>query len=183
MAGLITQGDNWRTASITTFYSAKLNSAQHNYLVHEIEMLAGIETMLRYKDILQGIYFKWITDYKGLMYLVNQKNLLGQQACWMEKISSFVFEVVYIAKSDKVVADALSRLYLDDSEGMFQSRTKFMYYDVMDNDKPSYVEGSSLSMVTWKPQKLPGAEMGCPESLKEFAVHMCDCFVLRGPGE
>lgn len=63
-------------ASIASFYSVKLNSAQRNYLVHEIEMLARVETM-----------------------------------------------------------------------------------------------------------PLPGAEMGCPESLKEFAVRMHDCFILRGPGE
>ena len=47
ISGLVSQGDNWRTARIAAFYSAKLNPAQQNYPVHEIEMLAGIETMLR----------------------------------------------------------------------------------------------------------------------------------------
>ena len=46
VAGVISQGDNWKTAHVTAFYSAKLNSAQRNYPVHEIEMLAGVETML-----------------------------------------------------------------------------------------------------------------------------------------
>jgi hypothetical protein len=40
-------------------------------------MLAGVETMLRYRDILQGIKFIWITDHKGLIHLLNQKNLTG----------------------------------------------------------------------------------------------------------
>lgn len=93
IAGLISQGSEWKTAKIAAFYSAKLNSAQRNYPVHEIEMLAGIETMLRYKDI-----------------LVNQKSLSGRQARWMEKISSFIFEVVYVAGIENVVADALSRI-------------------------------------------------------------------------
>ena len=48
VAGLISQGDDWRTARIAAFYSAKLNPAQQNYPVHEIEMLAGVETMLRH---------------------------------------------------------------------------------------------------------------------------------------
>ena len=43
-------------------------------------MLAGIETMLRYKDILQGIHFRWITDHKGLIHLLNQRDLSGCQA-------------------------------------------------------------------------------------------------------
>jgi hypothetical protein len=94
IAGLISQGVDWKTAKIAAFYSAKLNSAQRNYPVHEIEMLAGIETMLRYRDILQGVHFKWITDHRGLINLINQKSLSGRQARWMEKISSFMFDVV-----------------------------------------------------------------------------------------
>jgi hypothetical protein len=38
ISGVISQGNDWKT---------KLNSAQQNYPVHEIEMFAGIETMLR----------------------------------------------------------------------------------------------------------------------------------------
>ena len=52
ISGVVSQGPDWKTAKIAAFYSAKLNSAQQNYLVHEIEMLAGIEMMLRYADIL-----------------------------------------------------------------------------------------------------------------------------------
>jgi hypothetical protein len=46
VAGVIAQGPDWKSARVVAFYSAKLNSAQQNYPVHEIEMLAGIETML-----------------------------------------------------------------------------------------------------------------------------------------
>ena len=59
------------------FFSAKMNPAQQNYPVHEQEMLAGIEGMLRYWNILQGTKFTWLTDHKGLIHLYNQKNLLG----------------------------------------------------------------------------------------------------------
>ena len=70
IAGLISQEDESKTVSNAVFYSAKLNSAQWNP-VHEIEMFAGIETMLRYKDILQGIHFKWIIDQiKGICLYV-----------------------------------------------------------------------------------------------------------------
>ena len=49
ISGVISQGGDWKTAWIAAFYSAKLNAAQQNYPVHEIEMLAGVETMLRYQ--------------------------------------------------------------------------------------------------------------------------------------
>lgn len=134
ISGLVSQGNDWKTARIAAFYSAKLNSAQQNYPVHEIEMLAGIETMLRHVDILQGTKFKWLTDHKGLIYLLNQKNLSGQQARWLEKISSFTFEVVYIAGSENVVADALSRIYSNDSAGTEWARSEYTYHDVVDDD-------------------------------------------------
>ena len=134
VSGLVSQGDDWKTARIAAFYSAKLNAAQQNYPVHEIEMLAGVETMLRHVDILQGVNFRWSTDYKGLIYLLNQKNLSGRQARWLEKISSFTFEVVYIAGSENVVADALSRIYSNDSMGTERAKSEFTYHDVVDDD-------------------------------------------------
>ena len=73
VSGLVSQGEDWKTAKIAAFYSAKLNPAQQNYPVHEIEMLAGVETMLRHVDILQGTKFRWLTDHKGLTHLLNQK--------------------------------------------------------------------------------------------------------------
>ena len=134
ISGLVSQGEDWNTAKIAAFYSAKLNSAQQNYPVHEIEMLAGIETMLRHTDILQGVRFKWLTDHKGLIHLLNQKNLSGRQARWLEKISSFSFEVVYIAGSENVVADALSRMYSNDSPGTVRAASEFTCHDVLDDD-------------------------------------------------
>jgi len=80
ISGVVSQGPKWKTAKVAAFYSAKLNPAQQNYPTHEIEMLVGIETMMHYRDLLQGARFKWITDHKGLIHLLNQKNLSGRQA-------------------------------------------------------------------------------------------------------
>ncbi|KAJ3500276.1 hypothetical protein NMY22_g19310 [Coprinellus aureogranulatus] len=74
IAGVISQGKDWKTANVAAFFSAKLNSAQQNYAVHEIELLAGIESMLRYRDILQGVHFRWYTDHKGLTHFLEQRN-------------------------------------------------------------------------------------------------------------
>lgn len=85
-------------------------------------------------DILQGAQFQWLMDHKGLTYLVNQKNLSGRQARWLGKISSFSFKVVYIEGSENVVADALSRLYSNDSPSTHWSQSEFTYHDVVDDD-------------------------------------------------
>ena len=191
VAGLVSQGSDWRDAKIAAFYSAKLNSAQQNYPVHEIEMLAGIETMLRQRDLLQGASFKWITDHKGLIHLMKQKNLSGRQARWLEKISEFDFEVIYVPGTENVVADALSRLYSNDDSRTVRSRSEYTYFDVLDEDQPE----TSIPMpilagiearvaVVKRPRKVvPPAETGRAETAKEFAARMKNHFVLRGPVE
>ena len=97
-------------------------------------MLAGVETMLQHTNILQGTCFKWLTDHKGLIYLLNQKNLSGHPAHWLEKISTFNFEVVYIAGSENVVANALSCLYANDSLGMVCTWGEFTLHHMVDDD-------------------------------------------------
>jgi RNase H-like domain found in reverse transcriptase len=134
IAGVVSQGKDWKTANVAAFYSAKLNSAQQNYLVHEIELMAGIEMMLWHADILQGVRFRWVTDHKNLTHLLNQKNLSGRQAQWLEKISLFDFKVVYILGSENILADALSRMYAYDSPGTVRVQSEYSYVDVVDND-------------------------------------------------
>ncbi len=135
------------------FYSAKLNPAQQNYLVHEIEMLAGVECMLRHRDILQGLKFTWITDHKGLVHLYNQKTLSGRQACWMEKLGEFDFEVQYVLGAENVLADALSRLWSNESPGMVHGCGVYTYHDVIDNNS---IETHGISMPV-----LVGVEASC----------------------
>jgi hypothetical protein len=134
IAGVVCQGDDWRGAKVAAFFSAKLNSAQQNYPVHEIEMLAGIEAMLRHRDILQGCKFPWVTDHKGLIHLINQKNLSGRQVRWIEKISSFDFEVKYVPGTENILADALSRIYSNEAPGTVRARSEYTYHDVVSNN-------------------------------------------------
>ena len=195
VAGLVSQGDDWQTARIAAFYSAKLNPGQQNYPVHEIEMLAGVETMLHHCDILQGANFKWIMDHKGLIHLLRQKNLSGRQAHWCKKISEFNFEIVYVPGTESVVADTLSQMYSNDSGGTIHALSEYTYFDVINDDIkvdgalditiPLLARINATLAVQWKPwaaQKVPfPAETGQPETSKEFAARMKGHFTLRGP--
>jgi hypothetical protein len=185
IAGVVSQGKNWKMADVAAFYSAKLNSAQQNYPVHEIELMAGIKTMLRHADILQGVRFRWVTDHKGLTHLLNQKNLSGRQARWLEKISSFDFEVVYILGSENVLADALSRMYAYDSPGTVRAQSEYSYVDVVDDDTSqlsTLSRGLPISMLAgMEARVMTLRHLPRPESSREFAKRMVNRFALRGP--
>ncbi|KAL7280814.1 LOW QUALITY PROTEIN: hypothetical protein ACG7TL_005758 [Trametes sanguinea] len=129
IAGVVTQGKTWQQGQVAAFFSAKLSSAQSNYPVHEVEMLAGVEAMLRHRDILLGCAFTWVTDHKGLIHLLNQRNLSGRQARWMEKISEFNFKIEYVPGVDNVLADALSRIYSNDQPGTVRAASEYSTAD------------------------------------------------------
>ena len=57
IGGIVSQGIDWKDSKIAAFFSVKLNPAQQNYSVHNVELLASIETMLRHKNLLQGTHF------------------------------------------------------------------------------------------------------------------------------
>jgi len=188
ISGVVAQGEDWKNAKIAAFYSAKLNSAQQNYATHEIELLAGVETMLRLRDLLQGARFKWVTDHKGLTYFLNQKNLSGRQARWLEKISSFDFEVVYVPGNENVLADALSRIYSNDAAGTVRAKSEYTYHDVVDDDVEvaedlpilAGLEARASDQKRRAPVVEP-AETGRPETSKEFAARLKGFFKVKGP--
>jgi hypothetical protein len=188
IAGCISQGDDWRTAPVVTFYSAKLSSAQQNYAVHEIELLAGVETMVRYRHLLLGAKFRWYTDHKGLIYLLKQKGLTGRQARWMEKIGEFDFEVHYVPGEQNVLADALSRMYSEDKAGTVRAVSEYAQHD------GSHLTASSIAISApllvgpeaeadiLKTRKGPGPpETGRPETSKEFSKRIRRVRLLVSP--
>ncbi|SJL12635.1 uncharacterized protein ARMOST_16064 [Armillaria ostoyae] len=153
IAAYIIQGETWDRGAVCAFYSAKLNPAQQNYPVHEIEMLAGVECMLHHRDILQGLHFTWVTDHKGLIHLSNQKILSGRQARWMEKLGEFDFKVQYVPGAQNILADALSCLWSNEALGTVRGRGVYTYHDVIDNDS---IETHGVSMPV-----LVGVEAAC----------------------
>jgi len=69
-----------------------------------------------------------------LVHLLKQKNLSGRQARWLEKISEFDFEVIYVPGAENILSDALSRLYSFDQPGTVHARSEYTYHDVVNND-------------------------------------------------
>ena len=128
IAGVVTQGTDWKSAKVAVFLSTKLNTTQQNYPVHEQEMLTGVEGMLHHQDILQGAKFVWLTDHKRLIHLCNQKNLSGWQVHWLEKISEFDFNIRYIPGMENILLDVLSCLYSNNAPRTMWAPSEYVQF-------------------------------------------------------
>ena len=95
------------------FYSRKLSPAQRNYTTTERELLAIVETLKEFKNILLGQRIKVYTDHENLTYKQFNSNRVMR---WRLLIEEFGPELTYIKGEKNIVADALSRLDIEDNE-------------------------------------------------------------------
>ncbi len=106
--GAVVMQDNHPVA----FYSRKLNPAQTRYTTTERELLSIVETLKEFRNILLGQQINVYTDHKNLTY----KNFNTERVMrWRLIIEEFSPNLIYIKGTHNVVADALSRLEIDDS--------------------------------------------------------------------
>ena len=92
------------------FYSRKLSPTQQSYITTERELLAIVETLKEFKNILLGQQITVFTDHKNL---ISENTQIEQVLRWRLLIEEFSPKLVHLAGHKNVVADALSRLDLD----------------------------------------------------------------------
>ena len=67
------QGPDWKTCQPAGFMSKKFSNAQQHYRTHEHEMIAVLEALMKWEDMLLGRKFTLVTDHKGLEYFSRPK--------------------------------------------------------------------------------------------------------------
>jgi hypothetical protein len=93
---------------VISYISRKFSSAETRYHTGEQELLALIHALKEWRCYLEGVRVRLITDHHPLVYLQTQSSLSRRQACWVEYMQRFDFELVY-APGCGNVADPLSR--------------------------------------------------------------------------
>ena len=73
------------------FHSRMFTSPEHNYDVHDKELLAIVEAFTHWRHYLEGsgMPIDIITDHRNLQYFSTTKILTRRQACWSEFLSAF----------------------------------------------------------------------------------------------
>lgn len=68
------------------YFSKKLNKAQSSYSVTELECLAVIMALKKFRPYVEGQDFTIVTDHASLQWLMRQTDLSGRLARWSLKL-------------------------------------------------------------------------------------------------
>ena len=97
------------------FYSQKLNPAQTQYTTTERELLSIVEVLKEFRNILLGQQIHVHTDHENLTYKMFNSDRVMQWRLYIEEYSP---DLQYIKGEKNVVADALSRLDMDEKPSL-----------------------------------------------------------------
>jgi hypothetical protein len=86
-----------------------LKEHEKNYATHDLELVAIIHVVKKWRHYLVGKRFKMRTYHNGLKYLFDQPNLNARQSRWLEFLCEYDFDIKHIKGKDNRVVDALSR--------------------------------------------------------------------------
>ncbi|WVZ63922.1 hypothetical protein U9M48_013514 [Paspalum notatum var. saurae] len=94
---------------VIAYASSQLRKHEVNYPTHDLELLAVVYALKKWRHYLLGNTCHIYTDHKSLKYIFAQPELNMRQRRWLELIKDYDLEVYYHPRKANVVADALSR--------------------------------------------------------------------------
>lgn len=94
---------------VIAYMSQKFTPTQKKYHVTELECLAVILAIEKFRPYVEGSKFRVITDHHSLLWLKNLKDPNGRLARWALRLQAYEFTLVHRKGKYHVVPDALSR--------------------------------------------------------------------------
>lgn len=99
-----------------SFYSRKTTKDEAKYHSYELEALAIVCALERFRTYFIGIKFIIRTDCNSLKLLENKRDLSPRIGRWFVRLSEFDYQIEYLKGTSNTVADGLSRNPVDPSE-------------------------------------------------------------------
>jgi len=91
------------------FMSKKTTQTQQRYHSYELEFLAIVEAMKKFRSYLLGLQFKIVTDCAAFTKTLDKRELATRVARWALLLSKFNYTIEHRAESSMAHVDALSR--------------------------------------------------------------------------
>jgi len=99
------------------YVSKSFSAAKQHYCITRKELAGMIFGLKHYQQYLLVRQFTVRTDHATLVYLLTAKDLIGQQARWVDLMSEYTFNIQHHANTSHSNADALRRILQCEERG------------------------------------------------------------------
>lgn len=128
---ILLQRDNDDNRLHPVFYaSGKTTDLEEKYTSYELEVLAVVKALVKFRVYLLGIEFKIVTDCRAFALTMNKKDLCVRVARWALQLEEFNYTIEHRPGKNMTHVDALSRnplptcLLVDEDEGALTVKLK-----------------------------------------------------------
>lgn len=98
---------------VIAYASRTLNHCESKYCATELECLAVIWAVKKFRCYLEGVRFQVVTDHASLRWLSNLKEPSGRLGRWVLQLQAYDFDIIHRKGKYHQVPDALSRAVPD----------------------------------------------------------------------
>jgi hypothetical protein len=128
-----------------------MTPAEHNYDIHDKEMLAIVKAFKEWRPELMGLRrqerFEVLSDHRALEYFMTTKVLSARQVRWYELIQNFYFVLKYRPGKANVLADTLTRRKDDGARNLDHRNLTMLPQEVLDERIVAELEVAELNGV------------------------------------
>jgi hypothetical protein len=118
------------------YLSGKLNGAQMNYDVRELELLALVTALKKWRHYLLDSVVIAYTDHESLKYIKKQADFNRRLVRWLNLFAEYSgLEIVYKPGKDNIAADALSRINTITTFSVDSTETNSWRKDYLDDEE------------------------------------------------
>lgn len=178
---------------VIAYASRSLTKQERKFFPTELECLAVLWAIEKFRGYLEGYKFNVITDHASLVWLNNLKDPCGRLGRWAVRLQQFDFTVIHRKGSEHQAPDALSRsplsydgesIDLISVEGLPKDEWYCkMIHQVQDNPEafPSFkVEGDQLYKLVRVNNEESNWNRVVPKELREKVFSECHDHPLSG---
>ena len=95
LAGILMQRHTDERLHPIAYYSRQTSDTEQKYHSYELETLAVVETLRKFRTYLLGISFTVVTDCNSLKAASKKKQMIPRIARWWLELQEFTFDVQY----------------------------------------------------------------------------------------
>ncbi|KAL0829563.1 hypothetical protein ABMA28_003074 [Loxostege sticticalis] len=109
LGGILLQRNEQGVLRPVAYFSRQTTPEEQNYSSYDLETLAVVSALRKFRVYLVGLKFKIVTDCNSLRATFQKRDMLPRVARWWELMQEYQFDIEYRAGVSMAHVDALSR--------------------------------------------------------------------------